>query len=38
LENKNQNKPSSMDDEGKNKEISIYDDGFFNLIDNQNIS
>ena len=27
-----------MDDEGKIKEISMYDDGFFNLINNQNIS
>ena len=38
LENKNQNKPTSMDDEIKNKEISMYDDGLFNLINNQNIS
>jgi len=27
-----------MDDEGKNKEISMYDYGFFSLINNQNIS
>ena len=30
LENDIQNKPTSMGDEGKNKEILIYDDGFFN--------
>ena len=38
LENKNQNKSSSMDIEGKNKEILMHEDGFFNLINNQNIS
>ena len=25
-----------MDDEGKNKEISMYDDGLFNLINSKN--
>ena len=38
LESKNQNRPTSMDCEGKNKEILMYNDGFFNLINNQNIS
>ena len=38
LENKNKNKPSSSDDEGKNKEILMYSEGFFKLINNQNIS
>ena len=38
LEKDIQNKTTSMDDEGKNKEICIYDDGFLNLINNQNIS
>ena len=33
LENNIKNKPTSKDDEGKNKEI-----GFFNLINNQKIS
>jgi len=28
LENKNQNKPTSMDDKGKNREILMVDDGF----------
>ena len=27
-----------MDDEGKSKEILMHEDGFFNLINNQNIS
>ena len=35
LENKIQNKPNSMDDEGKKKEILMHDDGFFNLINSQ---
>ncbi len=34
----NKNKLSSMDNKAKNKEIWIYDDGFFNLINSQNIS
>ena len=38
LENNIQNKPISMDGEGKSKEILMVDDGFFNLINNQNIS
>ena len=38
LENKIKNKPTSMDDEGKNREILMVDDGFFNLINSQNIS
>ena len=38
LENKIKNKPTSMDDEGKSKEILMVDDGFFNLINNRNIS
>ena len=32
LENNIQNKPISMDGEGKSKEILMVDDGFFNLI------
>ena len=31
LENNMQNKPISMDGEGKSKEILMVDDGFFNL-------
>ena len=27
-----------MDDEGKSKEILMHEEGFFNLINNQNIS
>jgi len=38
LENKIQNKPSFMDDKGKNREILIYDNEFFKLINNLNIS
>ena len=38
LENKIKNKPTSMDDEGKNREILMVDDGFYNLINSQNIS
>ena len=38
LENNIQNKPSSVDDVGKSKEILMHEDGFFNLINNQNIS
>ena len=38
LENKIQNKTSFMDDKGKNREILIYDNGFFKLINNLNIS
>ena len=38
LENNIQNKPTSVDDEGKSKEILMHEDGFFNLINNQNIS
>ena len=38
LENKIKNKPISMDCEDKNKEILMHEDGFFNLINNQNIS
>ena len=34
-ENKIKNKPTSMDDEGKNREILMVDDGFFNLINSQ---
>ena len=37
LENNIQNKPISMDGEGKSKEILMIDDGFFNLINSQNI-
>ena len=37
LENNIQNKSSSVDDEGKSKEI-LMGDVFFNLINNQNIS
>ena len=37
LENNIQNKPSSVD-EGKSKEILMHEEGFFNLINNQNIS
>ena len=38
MENKIQNKSTSIDDEDKNKEILMFDDGFFNLINSQNIS
>ena len=38
LENKIKNKPTSMDDEGKNREILIVADGFYNLINIKNIS
>ena len=38
LENNIQNKPSSLDDEGKSKKILMHEDGFFDLINNQNIS
>jgi hypothetical protein len=38
LENSIQNKPISMVDKGKSKEILMVDDGFFNLINNRNIS
>ena len=38
LENKIKTKPTSMDDEGKNREILMVDDGFYNLINSQNIS
>jgi len=38
LKSKNQYKSSSMDGERKNKEILIYDNEFFNSINNQNIS
>ena len=38
LDNNIQNKPISMDDKGKNREILMVDDGFYNLINNQNIS
>ena len=38
LENNIQNKPISMDYEDKSKEIIMVDDGFYNLINNQNIS
>ena len=37
LKNNIQNKPISMDGEGKSKEILMIDDGFFNLINSQNI-
>ena len=37
LENDIQNKPTSMDYWDKNKEILMYDDRFFILINNQNI-
>ena len=37
LENNIQNKPISMDYEDKSKEIIMADDGFFNLINSQNI-
>lgn len=37
LENKIQNKLTSMDDEGKNREILMVDNGFYNL-NSQNIS
>ena len=37
LENNIQNKTSSVDDEGKSKEILMVDDGFFNSINSQNI-
>ena len=37
LENKIQNKPTSMDDKGKDREILMVDDRFFNLINNHNI-
>ena len=37
LENNIQNKPISMDYEDKSKEILMADDGFFNLINSQNI-
>ena len=32
LENNIQNKPSSVDDEGKSKEILIHEGGFLDLI------
>ena len=38
LENNIQNKPISVDGEGKSKEILMHEEGFFNLINNQNIS
>ena len=38
LKNKIKNNPTSMDDESKNREILMVDDGFYNLINNQNIS
>ena len=38
LENNIQNKPISLDDKGKTKEILMHEDGFFNLINKQNIS
>ena len=38
LENTIQNKPISVDNEGKSKEILMHEEGFFNLINNQNIS
>jgi len=38
LENDIQNNPISMDGKGKLKEILMYEDRFFNLINNQNIS
>ena len=38
LENKIQNKLTSMDDEGKNREILMVDNGFYNLINSQNIA
>ena len=38
LKNKIKNKQTSMNDEGKNKEILMHDEGFFNLINNKNIS
>ena len=38
LENNIQNKPISVDDDGKSKEILMHEEGFFNLINNQNIS
>ena len=38
LENNIQNKTISVDDEGKNREILMVDDGFYNLINSQNIS
>jgi len=37
-ENKIQNNPISMDDKGKNTEILMVDNGFYNLINRQNIS
>ena len=38
LENNIQNKTIYVDDEGKSKVILMHEDGFFNLINNQNIS
>ena len=38
LENNIQNKPISVDGEGKSKEILMHEEVFFNLINNQNIS
>ena len=38
LENDIHNKPISVDNEGKSKEILMHEDGLFNLINNQNIS
>ena len=38
LENNIQNKPISVDDEGKSKEILMHEEGFLNLINNQYIS
>ena len=38
MENKIQNKLISKDNENKNKEILMFSDGFFNLINSQNIS
>ena len=38
LENKIKNTPIFMDDKGKNREILMVDDGFYNLINSQNIS
>ena len=37
LENNIQNKPISINYEDKSKEIIMADDGFFNLINSQNI-
>ena len=37
-ENNIQNKPSYINDEDKNKVILMFNDQFYNLINNQNLS